>query len=231
MPSNFFRSFIKTIFILINIAVGTAFILGCYAKWFSPERWWFISLFTLGSIYLLAALCIFFAGWLLAKSRWAWLFILVIIATFKPLTNLIPFRLPYSFNIKKEPGAIRIMEWNVESFEILKYTTHAPKEKEQMIQLINQYNPDIACFVEMTAADSATKAFYHLSDFTEHLNFPYHYYYYDQVEDYYPATHTHYGKIIFSKFPIINKQVIKHPPNDYNSIGGTQRQFNGLALL
>jgi len=217
MPSNYLRSFAKAIFAIINIMVSAVFFLGCYAKWFSPARWWFISLFTLASFYLFVVLIIFFIGWLLAKSRWAFLFILVVIATFKPLSNIIPFRLPSSFNIKKQPKAIRVMSWNVESFEILKYTNHAPEEKSKMIQLINQYDPDIACFQEMTAADSATKAFYHLKEFTDSLHFPYHYYAYDIGDDYYPATHTHYGKIIFSKFPIINRQSIKHYPNDYNS--------------
>ena len=130
------------------------------------------------------------------KVSWAILFIITILLTWKPLTNIIPFRFSSSFNLQKQTNALRVMSWNVESFEILKVKTH-PEEKEKMIRLINQYQPDIACFQEMTCADSFKAADYHLQDFIDSLHFPYHYYAYDVGDDYYPATHTHYGKIIF----------------------------------
>ena len=115
------------------------------------------------------------------------------------------------------PNSIRVMSWNVESFEILKHFTH-PEEKDEMIKLINHYQPDIACFQEMSCADSSKTAFYKLQDFIDSLHFPYHYYTYDIANDFYPASNTHYGIIIFSKFPMINRQTVKNfPYNYYNS--------------
>ena len=44
------------------------------------------------------------------------------------------------------------MSWNVEEFNILHYKDH-PEVKTQMLELINKYNPDIACFQEVVAGD------------------------------------------------------------------------------
>jgi endonuclease/exonuclease/phosphatase family metal-dependent hydrolase len=215
MPNSYFQKLIKTIFIAVNILIAIIFFIGCYAKWFSSANSWLIGLFTLASFFLFIILLIFFIGWLLVRSAWSILFIITILLTWKPFTNIIPFRFTSSFNLQKQTNALRVMSWNVESFEILKVKTH-PEEKEKMIRLINQYQPDIACFQEMSSADSSKTADYRLQDFIDSLHFPYHYYVYDVAEDYYPRTHTHYGKIIFSRLPIINKQTIKNPPGDYN---------------
>jgi endonuclease/exonuclease/phosphatase family metal-dependent hydrolase len=216
MAKGFVRKIIKAFFVFANVITALCFFLGCYAKWFSADNWWFIGLFTLSSFYLFILLLLFFIGWILVKSRWAVFFILIIILTWKPILNIVPLRLPSSFSMQKQPNALRIMSWNVESFEILKYYTH-PEEKTKMIELINKYHPDIACFQEMTCADSSQSALYHLQDFIDSLHFPYHCYSYDASDDYYPATNTHYGTIIFSRIPLINKQIVKSYPHDYNS--------------
>ena len=44
------------------------------------------------------------------------------------------------------------MSWNVEQFNILHHKDH-PEVKQEMLDLINQYDPDIACFQEVVAGD------------------------------------------------------------------------------
>lgn len=225
---------IKKFFVIVNILVAMFFLLGCYPKWFPSLHRWFAGLLSLAAFYLFIILLIFFFIWIIRRSYWAILFIGIFIITLKPLSNIIPFRFSSSFDIEKKPTAIRIMSWNVESFELLKHSAH-PEYKGQMIQLINRYDPDIACFQEFACADSGTTAIYHLKDFIDSLHFPYHYYSYDAFNDVFPATHTHYGIITFSKYPMLKKQTIKTPPGDYNSIfqytdmlinGDTVRVFN-----
>jgi endonuclease/exonuclease/phosphatase family metal-dependent hydrolase len=215
MPKEFFHKTVKVLLVAVNILIAAFFCIGCYAKYFPPDHWWFVGFFTLASFYLFIILLIFFFIWLFARSRSSIFFIIIVIATLKPINNIIPFRFSSSFSIAKQPNSLRVMSWNVESFRILDYKTH-PEEKQQMINLINQYKPDIACFQEMSCADSSKTAFYQLRDFVDSLHFPYYYYSYDIGDDYYPRTHTHYGKIIFSRVPLINKTTVKHYPNDYN---------------
>jgi endonuclease/exonuclease/phosphatase family metal-dependent hydrolase len=207
---------LKFFFAIVNIIVAIFFFLGCHAKWFTGPHSWFISLITLASFYLFVILFIFFVGWLLARSRWAILFIIITIISLKPISNIIPFRFSSLFTVQKKIHSLRVMSWNVESFEILKHDTH-PEEKSEMIKLINHYQPDIACFQEMSCADSSKTALYKLKDFVDSLHFPYHYYTYDVANDFYPATHTHYGIITFSKFPMINKRTVDNDSTNYNS--------------
>ena len=85
-----------------------------------------------------------------------------------------------------------------------------------MIELINEYQPDIACFQEMVAEDSTVKDHGHVDEFLEKMNFPDYFYSYNSKEDFWG--YAHFGIIIFSKYPIINKKTISFYPNDYNSI-------------
>ena len=105
------------------------------------------------------------------------------------------------------------MTWNVEHFDILEYKSH-PETKQKMIELINQYQPDIACFQEMVGGDD-NKAINYLGDFKRLLGFAeYHYSYENRLN--FDREH-HFGIITFSKFPMINKETLSIPPHDYNS--------------
>jgi hypothetical protein len=81
-------------------------------------------------------------------------FIICFIAAWGPIGKIIPLRLSSSFSMQKPANAIRVMDWNVSQFEILQFRTN-PELKFQMMQLINQYQPDIACFQEMVCNDTA----------------------------------------------------------------------------
>ncbi len=116
------------------------------------------------------------------------------------------------------------MSWNVAQFDILNYKTN-PGVHDKMIDLINKYKPDIACFQEMVAGDSIIDlnntyyrkySFYQLQDFELALHFPDEYYSYNWKENY--LDRQHFGVVIFSKYPIVNRHTITTYPNDYNSI-------------
>jgi endonuclease/exonuclease/phosphatase family metal-dependent hydrolase len=224
MPQNLFHGLAKKFLIAINIGVALLFVLGCQAKWFNPVHYWFVGLLTLLSSYFLIILFLLFIFWILARSRWAFIFIILLIVEWNPINNIIPFRLSATFEIKKQNGALRIMSWNVEQFEILHYSTN-PELKHQMFDLINTYQPDIACFQEMVCADSAVNSntpyyhkygFYSLNDFINGLHFPYNFYAYNYKENY--LDREHFGIVIFSKYPIIRKHIVSYYPHDYNSI-------------
>ena len=118
------------------------------------------------------------------------------------------------FTVQKS-NALRIMSWNVEHFDILEHKTH-PEKKQEMLDLINEYQPDIACFQEMVSGDKSPQAINYLPDFMQRLNFADNFYSYNPKLDF-DGDH-HFGIIIFSRYPIISKQTISFYPNDYNSI-------------
>jgi hypothetical protein len=191
---------------------------------FNPVHWWFIGLFTLSAFYLFVSLSLFFVFWLFVKPRYTFIFIITIAICWKPLRKIVPFNSDVAFIKQKQKNALRIMSWNVAQFNILENKKN-PKIKTEMLSLINEYKPDIACFQEMVAADSAMNSknpfyrkysFYNLFDFSDTLGLNYNYYCYNPKEDFFDQQH--FGIVIFSKFPIINKKKISSFPHDYNSI-------------
>ena len=224
MPGNFVRRFSKKIFITINLLTAVAFLVGCYNHYFFSEIFWPVGLLTLSSFYLFVALFIFFIFWLIKKSSWAFIFIVTTVLAIGPIRNIIPLRWGNSFSQEKKKGDFRIMSWNVAQFDIL-YNKKKPQTTDSMLQLVNCYNPDIACFQEMVAGDTLVNlntpyykkySFFSVYEFASKLRFSDYYFSYNFSEDF--LEHQHFGIITFSKFPIINKKTIRGYPYNYNSI-------------
>lgn len=241
MLSIALHQFIRKGFIITNVIVAIAFLLGCYAKWFDPVNWWFIGLFTLSAVYLFLALLVFSIFWLFVEPRLSLILFVVIILAWQPIQNIIPFRRSTYFTIMKQPNTLRIMSWNVAQFNVLEDKKH-PEVKKQMLALINKYQPDIACFQEMVAGDQPVNlntpyyhkySFYPLSGFVDSLHFSNYFYGYNYKEDFLDGQH--FGILILSKYELINRHAVMKYPYDYNSIfqyadmvkgGDTFRIFN-----
>ena len=224
MPKPLIRILTKKVFIIANVSVAMLFLLGCYAEWIFTKEFWFVGLLTLAAFYLLITLFLFFIFWLFVRSKWSLLFIIILIAGWRHIIKIIPLRPSAEFALQKQNDAVRIMSWNVAQFDILNYKKD-PSIHDHMIDLINHYQPDIACFQEMVAGDSVIDlnnsyyrkySFYSIVDFEISLHFADEYYSYNWKENY--LNSQHFGIIIFSKYPIINRHTITTYPNDYNSI-------------
>lgn len=209
------RRFTKKFFITCNIIAGLLFLLGCYGYLFNPQKFWFVGLVTLVSFYLLLVLLLFIFFWLIAKPGYTFISLIAMILAWTPLKHLVKIRISHSFEIKKADNTLRVMSWNVEHFKIAEYKKH-PEKKLQMIGLINNYNPDVACFQEMVASDKNPAAINNLEGFMKELKMPYYYYSYNSKLDF-DKDHR-FGIIILSKFPLVNKMTVSYNPNDYNSI-------------
>ncbi len=209
------RRFTKKFFICCNIIAGILFLLGCYGYAFNPEKFWFIGLLTLVSFYFLLILLGFTFFWLIAKPAYSLISIAFLLMAWVPLRHLLKIRVSHKFEIKKDSTSLRVMSWNVEHFKIAEHKKH-PEQKMQMLGLINNYNPDVACFQEMVASDKNPDAINNIEGFMKELKMPYYYYSYNTKVDY-DKDHR-FGIIILSKYPLVNKMTVSHTPNDYNSI-------------
>jgi endonuclease/exonuclease/phosphatase family metal-dependent hydrolase len=203
--------------------VALLFLIGCHGKWFFSATMWPIGFLPLTAFYLLVVLFIFFIFWLFAKPRWCLLFIVTLLLSYRQLIHIIPMRLPSSFVPEKAEKDIRVMSWNVAQFNILEHKK-SPGIKATMIDLINEYQPDIACFQEMVAGDTLVNlntayfrkySFFPIFEFADKLHFTEYHYAYNFKEDY--MERQHFGIIIFSRYPIIHKEMISFYPYNYNS--------------
>ena len=213
--AGFFRRFTKGIFVLSNIIVAVLFLLGCYASAFNATTFWFLGLLTLASLYFLLILIIFFVFWLFVKPKYVLISLITIAAAWLPLGQIIKIKQGEDFKIAKLPNSLRIMSWNVEHFDILEHKKH-PERKQEMLDLINNYAPDVACFQEMVGGDFDSTAINYVPRMAEQLNYKYYYYSYDKRDDF--DNKHHYGIITFSRFPIIQKFTYSPPELNYNSI-------------
>ena len=213
MEKPFLRRFIKGIIVVSNCVTAACFLAGAYVKYVDPVRWWFIGLFTFILAYLIFALVIFFLFWLFKRSFWCSISLITIIAGWHAVVNIFPMNIPASFVMEKKAAHLRIMSWNVEQFNILHHKDH-PEVKWEMMDLINQYDPDIACLQEVVAGNKK-KGINYFPDIKKALRFGDYIYSYSLKDDF-DGEH-HFGRVIFSKLPIINKQTVVNYPNDYNA--------------
>ena len=153
MAKSFIRTITKKIFIAVNILAAICFLLGCYGYYLNPTKFWLLGFLTLSVFYFLLALLLFLIFWIFAKPRLALISIVAIAIAWGPVTQMLPLRFSSSFHTQKQAQALRVMSWNVEQFNVMENKKH-PEVKKQMIELINEYQPDIACFQEMVAEDS-----------------------------------------------------------------------------
>jgi endonuclease/exonuclease/phosphatase family metal-dependent hydrolase len=205
MAITFFRRFTKGFFITSNIIVAILFLLGCHAAWFNPNRFWFLGLLSLVSLYLLLLLVFFIVFWFFAKKKLTLISIIAILFAWKPIGQMVKFRISSDFTIAKDSSALRVMSWNIEHFDILEHKTN-PERKVEMLDLINKYNPDVACFQEMVGAEKDSTAINYLPFIKKYLHFSDYYYSYEEQNNF--DDKHHFGILTFSKYPILNKKTL-----------------------
>jgi endonuclease/exonuclease/phosphatase family metal-dependent hydrolase len=215
MAAGFFRRFSKIFLVLLNIGLAVAFLLGCYAGYFNPTHFWFIGLFTLGALYLFFALLFFICFWFIAKKKLMTISIIAIVLAWMPMRQILKLRTSNNFAVAKDAKSLRVMSWNVAQFNIAENKTH-PEVKTKMFDLINEYQPDVACFQELAGGDKDAKAINYVPAISKALNYSNYNFSYSVKNDY-DSKH-HFGIITFSRYPIIKKQTYYTRPDDYNFI-------------
>lgn len=213
MAKPFLKRVTRTFFLFCNLFLSLFFVAGANIEYFNTANWWFIGVLALMLPYIVLLLIIFFTGWLISKSMWLLLPLITLALGWHAVQNIIPFNFPPKFIIEKDKNTLRVMSWNVEQFDIQEHKVH-PETKVQMLNLINKYKPDVACFQEMVGGDY-NKTINYLGDFKKTLQFKNYYYSYDIRMDF-DGQH-HFGIIIFSKYPFVNKKTVLSYPFDYNS--------------
>ena len=213
--AGFLRRFTKGFFVLCNIILALLFLLGCYSSYFNASTYWYLGLLTLASLYFFLFLLIFIIFWLFAKPKFILISLISFALAWNPLGQIIKIKQSDEFKIAKLPTSVRIMSWNVEHFDILEHKTH-PERKQEMLDLIKKYSPDVACFQEMVGGDFDSTAINYVPRIAKELNYKYYYYSYDKRDDF-DSKH-HYGIITFSRFPIIQKYTYSPTQTNYNSI-------------
>ncbi|MGN6490728.1 MAG: endonuclease/exonuclease/phosphatase family protein [Agriterribacter sp.] len=203
-----FKKFARRLFRFLYVTVVILFLIACLSPFLNPASWWFFGFAGLIFPYLLVLLVIFFIILIFARSKWSILAALCMIVGWKSIYAAFALNLNSSFKKEKEKHAIRVMTWNVRSFiganDKVKKTGITDHQKK-MLDLINQYDPDILTFQEFASADSGKYA-NNIRLFTKEMGYPYFYFSNDVVRR---AQRS--GTVIFSKLPIIDTSKVVLP--------------------
>jgi endonuclease/exonuclease/phosphatase family metal-dependent hydrolase len=193
------RKFTRRFFIFLNIGVGLLFILSCCNALLHPDKWWFISLLAFFFPLFLIILLAFLIFWLFACARYTWISLVCLLIGWQNIHAFFGFSLSKHDFTHKDSGNIRIMTWNVRSWdEFTTRKTGASGHRLPMMQLVGKQQADILCFQEFyEPADTGKSNIRYIS---RQLQFPYYYF----SRDYHNRTNKYeIGVIIFSKYPIV----------------------------
>jgi endonuclease/exonuclease/phosphatase family metal-dependent hydrolase len=197
------RKFTKRFFILLNIVVGVLFLLACCNAFLHPDKWWLISLLAFFFPLFLIILIVFLIFWIFTRSRYMLISTVCLLIGWKNIHAFFGFNLANHDFTHKDSASIRIMTWNVRSWD--EFTTKkigASHHRLPMLELVGKQDADILCFQEFyEPADSARSNIRYIQ---KQLNFPYFFF----SKDF----HNHFSKyetgdIIFSKFPIVDSSL------------------------
>ncbi|MBN9350460.1 MAG: endonuclease/exonuclease/phosphatase family protein [Chitinophagaceae bacterium] len=192
----------KSALLIVTVPVGIGYLLTCLIPYIDTGKYWFVSLLGLAFIPLLVMMLILMFMWILVRSK-IWIACLAILLLgFQQITSVFSFHLPSQFKIEKQSGNLRVMQWNVHSWnQVLFYDEPNvfKDDQPQMMALIKQYDPDILCVEEFFESTDPEK-FKSNIEILQEMGYTYHFFAHGDLTD----GSSYSGIAIFSRFPILS---------------------------
>ncbi|MGZ3925034.1 MAG: endonuclease/exonuclease/phosphatase family protein [Flavisolibacter sp.] len=141
----------KLFFLVVYIGIVFVYLLTCLIPFLDPGTFWFIALLGLGFPFLLSALLIVLIIAALARSRWSFLALAVLLLSWQQVTALFGFHTRKEFELVKHPTALRVFSWNVSSWTENNNSTdrvEAVGLRNLMMDAVQMENADVLCFQE-----------------------------------------------------------------------------------
>ncbi|MGI4729177.1 MAG: endonuclease/exonuclease/phosphatase family protein [Janthinobacterium lividum] len=198
--------FIDKVVLFFTTIAAVFILLSLLASIVDPRTCWWLAFFGLAYSPLLIVNTIFCLYWLLRFNKLVFIPLLSILVGWPILVNSVNIRSASSEGPKKSPDYLRLMTYNVHSFQGV--GNGAKPTRTQILQLINEQQPDVLCIPEFFSRKKGEFAM--VDSLKKTLNTPYFYRF--TVDD---VNYDGNGLAAFSKFPIINKGIISF--GDQNS--------------
>jgi endonuclease/exonuclease/phosphatase family metal-dependent hydrolase len=192
-------SHIRQILILINLGIIIVYLLVCLVPFINTGEQWIIALAGLGFPILLFSLACFVILWAFLKLKWWWISLIALLIGFQQIRAVFAFNLPQKFVMDKQPNTLRVMQWNLTSWDEGRKSETQDSYRSDMLQLVQDQNADVLCFEEFF--ESTDTAFYH-SNILALTKMGFHYYYFVPSVNY--TGDYDQGIAIFSKFPMLD---------------------------
>lgn len=191
------NTFLRKLFIIVNVVVIVCYLLSCLVPFINTEIFWFVALLGLVFPLIFFALLAFVIFWLIFRSRWWYISLLVLLIGFKQIVSVFAFNLPTDFTLAKNENTIRVVQYNVSNFD--HKSDNDLSYRDKMMDLIRQQNADILCIEEFYQSKRNKSHNRNIEAFKE-MGYPFSYFIPSNGErDSYQS-----GIAILSKYPISN---------------------------
>ncbi|MBO9684715.1 MAG: endonuclease/exonuclease/phosphatase family protein [Flavisolibacter sp.] len=198
-PKN--KKSIHIIFLALYISIVLSYLLVCFVPFLNPGKFWSVAILGLGFPFLLILLLICLLVFAIKKSKWFFLSLIALLASWKQLSVLIGLKFSEQFNEYKKESSLRTLSWNVSRWT---ESENSMKEKQGssyrsfMLDAIQIENPDVLCLQEFFQCYAPD---YFPDNIQPLQKMGYKYYYFTPsskiVNDLFQT-----GLAIFSKYPI-----------------------------
>jgi endonuclease/exonuclease/phosphatase family metal-dependent hydrolase len=194
------RSSAGKLLFIACIVLALTILLGVAASYISPARFWVPAFFGLLFLYVFPLNFLFIIYYAI-RRRWH-----ILIPLMPGALGMNIFLHSVNFfateNIN-EAGNIKVMSFNVRLFDLYNWS-HNRETRAKIFDFLKSESPDIVCFQEYYTEDS--DVFNNTDTLVQLLDLPYYHYNY--------TTHRvhntkHWGIIMFSRFPIVNRGTIE----------------------
>lgn len=189
---------------MVNLGLALIFVLACFQHWLSPETFWFIGYLSIAFPYLLVAVAVFLIFWVFSKKHKGYILISLIALAigYKQIGVLFSLQ-QNNFKQEKAPGDIRVMTWNIMSFNGFKAgVKEREKNADRIFDMIKASGADVVCLQEYGQFESPKLGRSYLKQMA---NLGYKEYVLSR--DYSRVTYSYSnGVAIFSKHPIVGKE-------------------------
>ncbi|MEO7314673.1 MAG: endonuclease/exonuclease/phosphatase family protein [Ginsengibacter sp.] len=138
---------LKKILVLVNIGVIICYLLTCLLPFVNTEILWFIAILGLGFPLIFFALVGFIILWIIFRSRWWLVSLIVLLIGYKQVFSVFAFNSPTKFAMNKAPETIRVLHWNVSSWDNLE-NGNQNSYRDKMLELVKDQQADVLCIQE-----------------------------------------------------------------------------------
>lgn len=198
---------IDKVVLFFNLIASVSILLSLLASVIDPRTCWWLAFFGLAYSPLLLLNLIFLLYWVLRFNKLVFISLISILIGWPILVSSINIRSPSPNGPKKSPDYLRLMTYNVHSFQGVGKGVVKPTRTE-ILQLIKDQQPDVICIQEFFSRKTGEFAMVDSLKEVMHTK----YFYRFTVGD---INYEGNGIAVFSKFPIVNKGMISF--GDQNS--------------
>ncbi|MEO5650186.1 MAG: endonuclease/exonuclease/phosphatase family protein [Ginsengibacter sp.] len=192
--------FFKRLLVLLNVATIIAYVVTVFIPFINTGEYWFLAFPGLIFPLIFFALVGFIILWAILRSRWWWISLIVLLLGFQQIITVFAFNLPSTFSYEKKPNTLRVLQWNVSSWdESNKKDQNGSSFRPLMLDLVKQQDADVLCFEEFFESKDTGYFEQNISAIVE-MGYPH--YYFVPIETY--KNDYEMGIAIFSKYPMID---------------------------